>query len=57
MTANGESACAAKARIAELIAQRFKLAAQRLGLATRLPALDTTLFRLPERAGDQLKLF
>jgi DNA repair photolyase len=43
--------------LAVLLARRFKLAAQRLGLATRLPALDTTLFRLPERAGDQLKLF
>ena len=43
--------------MAELIARRFHLAARRLGLDGRLPPLDVTRFRKPERAGDQLSLF
>ncbi len=42
---------------AELIDQRFRLAVRRLGLATDLPPLDTTQFRIPPRKGDQLELF
>ncbi len=42
---------------AEIIAQRFKLAVRRLGLATDLPPLRTDLFRVPEKPGDQLSLF
>ncbi len=40
---------------AELIAQRFRLACQRLGYG-ELPALDCTRFRPPATAGDQLVL-
>jgi len=41
---------------ARMIAQRFAIATRRLGLnQTRIP-LDTTKFRLPPRAGDQLAL-
>jgi hypothetical protein len=42
---------------AELIARRFRLAAERLGLGQRRYALDTSKFRVPPRAGDQLSLF
>lgn len=42
---------------AEIVAQRFDLAARRLGLARELPPLRTDLFQVPPRAGDQLSLF
>ena len=42
---------------AELTAQRFALAAKRLGLDQTLPRLRTDLFRCPARWGDQLSLF
>lgn len=42
---------------AKLLHHRFKLAAQRLKLASELPELDVMAFKLPERAGDQLSLF
>lgn len=42
---------------AELIGQRFRKAVARLGLEEALPALRCDLFRPPERAGDQLRLF
>ncbi len=41
---------------AEMIANRFRLACTRLGLDKRDWALDTSLFRPPERPGDQLSL-
>ena len=41
---------------AELIARRFKLAKQRLGLGERDWTLDVTGFRPPPRPGDQLSL-
>ena len=42
---------------ADLVAQRFAVARQRLGLADDLPPLRRDLFRKPARAGDQLSLF
>ena len=42
---------------ARLIAQRFSLAARRLGLDATPPPLRTDLFRVPARPGDQLELF
>lgn len=45
---------------AELLAQRFHLARKRLGLADARPSetcLDTSQFRVPPKAGDQLALF
>lgn len=42
---------------AALIGQRFRKAVARLGLEEALPALRCDLFRPPERAGDQLRLF
>ena len=42
---------------AQMLAQRFKLATRRLGLAENLPDLRTDLFRVPEKPGDQLDLF
>ncbi|MBN8186529.1 MAG: PA0069 family radical SAM protein [Rhodobacteraceae bacterium] len=42
---------------AEIIAQRFRKAARRLGLDRKLPPLRTDLFQPPARAGDQLSLF
>ncbi|MBD3670008.1 MAG: PA0069 family radical SAM protein [Gammaproteobacteria bacterium] len=42
---------------AELIAQRFRLACKKAGLSRRQLALDSSLFRLPEQAGQQLDLF
>ena len=41
---------------AEQIAQRFRLAAKRLGLGERRLPLRTDLFRPPGNAGDQLRL-
>lgn len=42
---------------AQMLAQRYKLAIKRLGLAEEMPPLRTDLFRVPERPGDQLSLF
>jgi DNA repair photolyase len=42
---------------AEIIEQRFRLAVNRLGLDRNRWALDTSQFRLPPRAGDQMSLF
>ncbi|MEM1233306.1 MAG: PA0069 family radical SAM protein [Pseudomonadota bacterium] len=41
---------------AQMIAQRYKIATRRLGLASEMPPLRTDLFRVPPRAGDQLTL-
>jgi DNA repair photolyase len=41
---------------ARMIAQRFAIAMRRLGLNQNRVPLDTTKFRLPPRAGDQLAL-
>lgn len=43
--------------LAELLARRFHLARQRLGLSERFADLDTRLFRPPGKSGDQLSLF
>jgi len=43
--------------IAETLGQRFKLARRRFGLDRTMPPLDTTQFRVPPRAGDQMDLF
>jgi len=43
--------------LAELLAQRVKLARRRLGYANSLTPLDCTAFRAPSRRGDQLSLF
>ncbi len=42
---------------AELLSQRFKVVSTRLGLNRDLPPLRTDLFRVPEKAGDQLSFF
>lgn len=42
---------------AEMVAQRFRTAARRLGLDAPVPALRCDLFRVPPQAGDQLSLF
>ncbi len=42
---------------AALIARRFALAARRYGLGGHDWALETSRFRPPARAGDQLALF
>ncbi|MBL8474034.1 MAG: PA0069 family radical SAM protein [Rhodocyclaceae bacterium] len=42
---------------ADLLAQRFRLAATRLGLDRRLAALDLTQFRPPRAATGQMELF
>jgi len=42
---------------ATLLAQRFAVAARRLGFAERGVDLDTTRFRPPPRPGDQLRLW
>ncbi len=42
---------------AEMVAQRFNAAARRLGLDRPTAKLRCDLFRLPDRAGDQLSLF
>src|SRR5271170_3508869 len=41
---------------ADLMARRFRLACRKLGLNQTKLTLDTTQFRLPPRAGDQLAL-
>lgn len=43
--------------IADLIAQRFKIARRRFGLDRALPPLDASQFRVPPKAGDQMELF
>ena len=43
--------------IAELIAQRFKIAQRRFALDAPHPPLDVAQFRVPPRAGDQMDLF
>ena len=43
--------------IADMIAQRFKIARRRFGLDRALPPLDVTQFRVPPKAGDQGDLF
>jgi len=42
---------------ADLLRRRFEVACRRLGLRREPLALDTTLFRVPPRAGDQIRLF
>ncbi len=42
---------------ADLLQRRFHRACGELGLAWKLPALRTDLFRVPARAGDQMSLF
>lgn len=42
---------------AQMVAQRFRVAARRLGLDRPQPELRCDLFRPPERPGDQLTLF
>ncbi len=42
---------------AELLAQRFRLATQKLELTGRVPTLDTSQFCVPSQAGGQLELF
>ncbi|MEL7183997.1 MAG: PA0069 family radical SAM protein, partial [Pseudomonadota bacterium] len=42
---------------ADLLQRRFHRACKSLGLAWKLPPLRTDLFRVPARAGDQLRLF
>ena len=42
---------------AQMIAQRMRLACQRLGLTRRMVGLDTTRFATPRRGGGQLSLF
>lgn len=48
---------AGQGEFARLLAHRFKLTCRRLGLTRELPPLDSTQFRVPPRAGDQLSLF
>jgi DNA repair photolyase len=42
---------------ADLLAQRFRVARRRVGLAPRLPDLDCTRFRPPQHPSGQLRLF
>ena len=42
---------------AELVAQRFKLATERLGLNRQRLRLRNDLFERPQRVGDQMNLF
>jgi len=42
---------------ADLMARRFRVAVDRLGLAVKLPPMRCDLFAAPARAGDQLSLF
>jgi DNA repair photolyase len=42
---------------AELVSQRFRLAARRLGLNAARIQIDSTQFRVPAASGDQLGLF
>ena len=43
--------------LADLIAQRFKVACRKHGLNRERPAVDVSLFRPPPEAGDQMELF
>lgn len=43
--------------LATLVAQRFRIAARRLGYETGLPPLDCSQFTVPGRPGDQMSLF
>ena len=43
--------------IAELIQARFRAAKRRLNLARKIGPLETKLFAVPPKAGDQLSLF
>ena len=43
--------------IADVIAQRFKIARRRFGLDRALPPLDVSQFKVPPKAGDQGDLF
>jgi DNA repair photolyase len=43
--------------IADVIAQRFKIARRRFGLDRALPPLDFSQFKVPPKAGDQGDLF
>jgi len=43
--------------VADMIAQRFKIARRRLGLDRIMPPLDVGRFRVPPKAGDQGDLF
>jgi DNA repair photolyase len=43
--------------IADVIAQRFKIARRRFGLDRALPPLDLSQFKVPPKAGDQGDLF
>ncbi len=43
--------------IAEVIAQRFRIARRRFGLDRTLPPMEVSHFHVPPRAGDQLDLF
>lgn len=42
---------------ADLMARRFQVAVDRLGMSVKLPPLRCDLFTVPPRAGDQLNLF
>ncbi|MFC3180698.1 PA0069 family radical SAM protein [Cypionkella sinensis] len=42
---------------ADLLARRFRVAVDRLGLSVKLPAMRCDLFAVPARPGDQLTLF
>ena len=44
-------------RYAEMIGQRFRAAAKRLGMNGDAPDLRCDLFAVPPQAGDQLSLF
>ncbi|HSR66779.1 MAG TPA: PA0069 family radical SAM protein [Acidobacteriota bacterium] len=44
-------------RYAELLKRRFEIASRRLGLNRERSSLDTTLFRVPLKPGDQRPLF
>jgi len=46
-----------KGPVADLIAGRFKVAVKRLGLNERASETDTSSFRVPPKAGDQMDLF
>jgi len=43
--------------IAALLSRRFEVAKKRLGFGAPFPPLDTTQFRVPPKAGDQMDLF
>jgi DNA repair photolyase len=46
-----------KGPVADILAQRFKIARRRYGMDTPLPDLDLSRFRVPARVGDQGDLF